>query len=293
MNKILGIIRLLRIEQWIKNIFIFLPLFFDKKIFDIAYLIPVCFVALYFSLTSSIVYIINDIRDIDADRKHPQKSKRPLAANVLTISNAYLVIFFLIIIKILLLLYNFVGLEVLYIIEFYFFINLLYTFILKKYAIIDVTIIALGFTLRVFSGGFAVDIVLSKWILIMSFLITLLLAFAKRRNDCSLLLETGKKMRQNSDQYSLDFINNAMSIIASVTIVAYLQYCLDPKTIEHYGTDMIYITFIFVLLGILRYLQIAIVKNDTGSPTKLMYKDRFLQICIFLYIIVYCILIYA
>ena len=127
----------------------------------------------------------------------------------------------------------------------------------------------------------------------MSFLITLLLAFAKRRNDCSLLLETGHKMRKNSDQYSLDFINNAMSIIASITIVAYLQYCLDPKTIEHYGTDMIYITFIFVLLGILRYLQIAIVKNDTGSPTKLMYKDRFLQICIFLYIIVYCVLIYA
>lgn len=293
MNKLINIIKLLRVEQWIKNIFIFLPIFFDKKIFLTEYFMPTCIVALYFSLTSSIIYIINDIKDIDVDRLHPKKSKRPLASKQIKVGTAYFIILVLLVIKGLLYFFSLISIEVLCIIEFYTILNLLYTFILKKYSLIDVAVIALGFTLRVLVGGIAVNVVLSKWILIMSFLITLLLALAKRRNDCKILLDTGIKMRHNSDQYSLEFINNAMSIISAVTIVAYLQYCLDSKTIQNYGTDMIYITFVFVLLGILRYLQISIIKNDSGSPTKLMYKDRFLQICMFLYVVVFCYLIYA
>ena len=293
MNKFIQYLRLIRIHQWVKNIFIFLPIFFDKKIFELEYLLPTLLVFFVFSFTSSIIYCINDLRDIDVDRIHPIKSKRPLASGNVTKKEAIIIIFGLIISIISLILFGNINLNAIIIISTYFIVNLLYTFYLKKIALVDVAIIALGFTLRVLSGGLAVDVYVSHWIIIMTFLITLFLAFAKRRDDCVILLETGKKMRGNTERYSIAFIDTTMSILAAITIVAYLQYCLDPMTIARYNTDKIYITFIFVLLAILRYLQLSIVDNKSGNPTKLLMKDKFVISMVGLYVLTFVLLIYV
>lgn len=293
MNKLFQCLRLIRVQQWIKNIFILLPIFFDQKIFEAAYVYPTLLVFILFSFTSSIIYCINDIKDIEADKLHPIKSQRPLASGKVSITEAIITIICLICLNVLLVYLGSINIKAVLIVSCYFMMNLLYTFFLKKIAIVDVAVIALGFTLRVIAGGFATSVYVSHWIIIMTFLITLFLAFAKRRDDCVILHETGKKVRGNTERYSISFIDTTMSILAAITIVAYLQYCLDPMTIARYNTDKIYITFIFVLLAILRYLQLSIVDNKSGNPTKLLMKDKFVISMVGLYVLTFVLLIYV
>lgn len=294
---IVPIIKLLRPQQWLKNAFIFLPLFFDGKMLDINYLIPSIVMFFAYSFAASGIYCFNDIYDVEADRLHPKKCKRPIASGDISKGFSYVLMGICILVSLLIVWYNpwkvgGGGFCVGSIIVFYVLINIAYCVKLKQLAIVDVFIIAIGFVLRVFAGGFATGIYLSHWIILMTFLLALFLAFAKRRDDVLMYENTGVKARRNVNRYNLEFMNQAITIIASITMVCYLMYTVSPEVIVRFRSSYVYMTAIFVLAGIIRYMQITIVDVKSGSPTKVLMKDHFVQICIVGWIMIFAIILY-
>jgi len=273
-----NIIQLMRPHQYIKNLFILLPLFFALKITDIQLLNNAFIAFIAFSLTASAVYILNDYQDIDEDKKHPTKRERPLASGV--ISKQQGIGIMLILFGSGFLIMSILSLKASGILAIYVVMNILYSFWLKHIAILDITTIAIGFVLRLFIGSAVTQIPLSMWIVLMTFLLALFMALAKRRDDMLIYLETGKKMRKVIDGYNLQFLDTAMSIMASVVIVAYLIYTSSIEVITRVDSQYLYLTSLFVIIGIMRYLQIAFVLKDSGSPTKIVLKDRFMQFTI-------------
>jgi 4-hydroxybenzoate polyprenyltransferase len=158
--------------------------------------------------------------------------------------------------------------------------NIFYTLYLKKVVLLDVTIIAIGFVMRIFVGSYSTYVPLSKWIIIMTFLLALFLALAKRRDDVLIFLNSGDKMRKVVDSYNLQFLDTAMAIMAAVVIVAYTVFSTSLEVVEKFHSEYLYLTVIFVILGIMRYLLIVFVKQDSGSPTKIVLKDSFIQLTI-------------
>jgi 4-hydroxybenzoate polyprenyltransferase len=171
--------------------------------------------------------------------------------------------------------------------------NIAYCVKLKQKAIVDVFIIAIGFVLRILMGGFATGIYISHWIILMTFLLALFLAFAKRRDDVVMYENTGVKARKNVDRYNLDFMNQAIGIVASVTMVCYIMYTVSEDVILRLDSHYVYVTSIFVLAGIIRYLQVTIVDVKSGSPTKVLMKDRFIQACVAGWMITFALILYC
>lgn len=179
------------------------------------------------------------------------------------------------------------------IIAFYVVMNLAYSTKLKQIPILDVFIIAIGFVLRVFAGGVNAHIYISNWIILMTFLLALFLAFAKRRDDVVEWETTGTTRRKGINRYNTAFMNQAMTIVASLTMVCYIMYTISDSVIERIGNPYLYVTSVFVLAGIIRYLQIAIVDIKSGSPTKILLKDRFIQLCIAGWLLAFAIILYV
>jgi len=177
-------------------------------------------------------------------------------------------------------------------IVFYYVMNLAYCIKLKRYVIVDVIIISIGFVLRIFVGGAATDIWLSEWLILMTFLLALFLAFAKRRDDVILFISTGELPRKNTKRYNLEFINQVISLISSIIIMAYIMYTLSPEVTTRFSSNNVYLTALFVIMGIIRYMHITIVHLKSGSPTKIFLHDRFIQACIVCWIISFLIIIY-
>lgn len=289
-----SIIMLLRPHQWLKNLFIFIPLFFDQKLFDWNYLLPSIIAFFAYSFAASGIYCLNDLIDVEADRKHPQKCKRPIASGAVS----KIMTLFLVLLCILFSLMTICMLEknrmlmVAGIIGVYLIMNIAYCLKLKQKAIVDVFIIAVGFVLRIFVGGFASHIYLSHWIVLMTFLLALFLAFAKRRDDVVLYEDTGVVARKNVNRYNLPFMNQVIGVVSAITMVCYIMYTVSPDVIERMGSHYVYLTSIFVLAGIIRYLQITIVDVKSGSPTKVLMRDRFVQCCIAGWILTFIIILY-
>jgi 4-hydroxybenzoate polyprenyltransferase len=294
MSSLIPLIKLLRPKQWTKNLFIFLPLFFNGQLLNIGALLS-CFIAfIAFSFAASSIYCFNDIYDVEADKSHPEKCKRPIASGIISKKTAYAVMaicFFLSIF-----IFAFWGgstsntLIILTIL--YYAMNVAYCIRLKQYVIIDVVIIAIGFVLRILVGGVAAGHQPSEWIVIMTFLLALFLAFAKRRDDVVLLSNTGIAHRKNTNRYNLEFMNQVITIIATITIIAYIMFTLSPDVIERFNNRYMYLTAIFVLIGIIRYLQISIVDLKSGSPERILLRDRFIQYCIIGWIGLFMAIIY-
>ena len=288
--RVFEVLKLMRIHQYVKNLFIFLPLFFSLKITDMT-LLGITFLGfIAFSLTASAIYILNDYQDIDEDRLHPIKKNRPLASGTISKNEAILLmsIFFLFGFSLMISLSWQAGLILLG----YVVLNVSYTFSLKHVAIIDIIIIAVGFVLRVFVGTAISHMNTSMWIIVMTFLLALFLALAKRRDDVILFNKTGKKMRKVVDGYNLQFVDMAMTLMAGVVIVAYLMYCVSPEVIVRTGSDKLYLTLIYVIVGIMRYMQIAFVEETSGSPTRVLLKDKMMQLVIVMWIVTFSIILY-
>ena len=160
------------------------------------------------------------------------------------------------------------------------------------FAILDVMLIAFGFVLRLLAGGFATGIVLSHWILMMTFLLTLFLSFAKRRDDVVRMELTGEAPRKNTVRYNLTFVNQAITITGCVTLVCYIMYTVSPDIVQRTRSPYLYLTTVFVLIGLLRYLQITVVDQRSGDPTKVLLRDRFMQCVVLLWLFTYAFIIY-
>ena len=271
-------LKMIRPHQYIKNMLVFFPLFFAKRITDVTLLQSAAMAFIAFCFAASTIYIFNDIRDVEKDKVHPKKKHRPIASGKISIKTA--VITDIVFLVIALAFAFFTGLRMGCIIVIYLLINLFYSLGMKNIAILDIFAVSTGFLLRLLSGteyGAVAGILPSHWIIIMTFLLSLFLAIAKRRDDL-VLAESGLDVRKSITGYSLEFINGVMSIMSAVIIVSYLLYTLDPAVQAHYGSKNVYATTFFVLLGLFRYMQITFVEKKSGSPTEIVYKDRFLQI---------------
>ncbi|HEX2532822.1 MAG TPA: decaprenyl-phosphate phosphoribosyltransferase [Chitinophagaceae bacterium] len=284
-------LKLLRPKDWAKNLFLFIPLFFAKELFHWE-LYPMLLLGfLCFSFVASSIYIINDYRDIEDDRKHPEKSKRPLASGAVS-KPVSLVICGLLLVAGFVLAY-FVGQKFLFVLAIYFALNLGYSFGLKTIPILDISIVAAGFVLRVKGGAVIAQVGLSEWLTIMIFLLALFMAIGKRRDDVLLKLSSGTDMRKSIKGYNLELLNVLLALVCAVIIVSYFMYTMSDDVLRRMGTHRLYYTCLFVLAGIMRYLQIIYVQAQSGSPTKILYKDRFIQVTILLLIASYYLIIYT
>lgn len=287
-------IQLLRPLQWLKNGFVFAPIFFSSNLLKWELFWPTLIVFASFCLISSSIYCFNDLRDVDADRMHPKKCKRPIASGAVSIMGGYTMMLICTIGALAILPFSqSPNLPYLYlIIGAYWVMNIAYCLRLKQYALIDVTIIAIGFVMRVLIGGLTTDIWISHWLVMMTFLVTLFLAFTKRNDDYRIYEQTGQKPRVSITGYNKTFINEATAIVASVTMVCYIMYTMSEEVITRMGTRYVYLTSGWVLAGMLRYLQNMIVFGLSGSPTKSLIKDRFIQFCVLGWIVSFFVIIY-
>jgi len=274
--------QLLRVHQWIKNLFIFAPVFFAFKFTDTLALITLIYAFIGFSFVASSIYILNDWRDIEADILHPKKKFRPLASGAVSKSTALVLFIFLLVSGISIYVFVLKNTTALLLVLGYFILNVLYTIKLKQIAIVDVAIVAIGFVIRLFLGGFVASITLSYWLIILTFLLALLLVLGKRRHDVTIFESTGQQMRKSLIGYNSEFLNAIIIIVVSAINISYILYTISPEIVQRNG-EYLYITSIFVILGLFRYLQVLFVEKRGDSPTSLLYKDRFLQIDIFLW----------
>lgn len=290
LNQVKLYLQLARPHQYLKNGLIWLPIFFSYKLSDVKAFIHTGMAFLVFCCAASSVYVFNDICDAKEDRQHPVKRHRPLAGGKLRTSQALWFLLFLMAMA--------GGLAVtslptlfLVILGSYWALNLIYSLFLKHLAILDIVCIALGFVLRIYAGGVAAEVIISQWLVAMTFLLALFLALGKRRDDL-ILLAGGHNTRKSLDGYNQEFVGVAMGVMAAVIIVAYLLYTLSPETIEKHGTDKLYLTAFWVILGLLRFFQITLVEERSGSPTKIFLQDVFLQITIVLWLLSFFLLHY-
>lgn len=281
MSKVKHYLQLMRIHQWVKNFFIFLPLFFAFKMDQIPLLIADVWAFIGFCFVASSIYIINDWNDIEADRLHPEKRNRPLASGAVNKKEASFLILALLTTGVVI--YSlFLNQTALIILLSYFVLNIFYSLKLKHVPIIDISIVAIGFVIRIFIGGVVTDTPLSRWIVVMTFLLAIFLALGKRRDDVVIFEKTGDKVRKNVDGYNLTFLNMSLIIVSAIMIVAYIMYTISPEVTDRNG-DNLYITSFFVFVGLFRYLQIIFVEERGGNPTSIFLKDNFIRIILVLW----------
>ncbi len=275
------VLLLLRPQQYIKNFLVFSAIFFSFSFADAGKLLLTLEAFVCFCIAASGIYVMNDIIDIDEDRRHPEKRFRPLARGAVSMRTAYILMAVLLVLA--LVGSGAVGSGLLSIVGLYIAVNLLYSLKVKRVAILDIVFLSFGFLLRVIAGGVVTGIPISMWLVIMTFLLAVFLGIAKRREDVR-LGEQGLETRKNIHQYNLEFINATMVLMAGVIIVSYLLYTVSSEIQLKFTTNKLYITSLFVIIGILRYMQIVFVENGNTNPTDVLYRDRFLQIVIVLWI---------
>lgn len=290
MKNVITVLKLFRLSHCIKNLFLFMPLFFAGHAFDFNSLIQVTNAFISFSLGAFAVYIFNDIQDIDEDRMHPVKKHRPIASGKIQFSLALSImsLFFIISLSLMFILSKlaFVYLSI------YIIMNIVYSLYLKKIAILDIIIIATGFVIRLFVGSSVSEVPLSLWIIILTFLLTLFIALAKRRDDLLIFKETGYVMRQSITFYKLKLLDKALVFLALIISIVYFSYSVSPEITSRLHTNYLYLSTLFVILGLLRYLYLSIVKNNSGSPVKIIFTDFMTQIIIVTWISFFSWIIY-
>lgn len=286
-----SVIALIRVRQWVKNLFLFIPSFFAGHLFKSEELLMVGIGAFAFSLVASGVYVINDYRDRFVDRLHPTKKMRPIASGAIGTTSAWVLIALLVSGG--LAIAAFLDMAFFYVLLGYFALNIGYSFGLKNIAIVDLFIVSLGFLLRVYSGGIIADLPITHWLSIMILLLALFLIIAKRRDDILINAKNGCVIRKSTETYNLDFINSCITLLSAVVIVAYIMYTVSPEVTERFDSDYLFITTIFVIAGVMRYLQIIFVENKSGSPTRIFVKDKFILITIAGWILSFYLIIYA
>lgn len=288
-TKFFSYIQLMRIKQWVKNLFVFVAAFFSGKVLEAEVFLNSLYAFLLFSLIASAVYVINDIADVEKDRMHPTKKNRPIAAGKIKISNAWILLFILIGTAALGLLL-FANWQLAGILVLYFVMNILYSFRLKQVAIVDIFIIAFGFLLRVLAGGAATGLQITDWAILLNFVLALVLAAGKRRGEMKNMEITGET-RKALAGYSVNYLDIILAISSTVAIVCYIMFIVSPEAQERFHHNIIY-TVVFVIFGIFRYLQLALVFNNSESPTKILYQDNYIRFTVLLWLVAFLLLIY-
>ncbi|MCU0824597.1 MAG: decaprenyl-phosphate phosphoribosyltransferase [Leptospira sp.] len=265
-------IKLMRLPQWIKNSILFAGLIFSKKVFEVPSFTRVLIAFLLFSLVASCQYVFNDFLDRNEDAKHPEKKYRPLASGELDSGIALSITGVILPIAL-------VGAYILspaffYLTVFYLIFNILYSKILKHIVILDVMSISIGFVIRAIAGALVIGVQFSQWLLLCTFMLALFWGFSKRRGEINILQSDAKKHRKILEEYSLEFLDLMMAVVASLTLVSYVMYTVSQETAKNLGTPNMIYTVPIVVYAIFRSLYIIYIKNMGHDPTKAILTDR-------------------
>ena len=262
----------LRPHQWSKNLILFAALIFAERLFDGPSLAAAAIAFAIFCLLSGAVYLVNDLIDVERDRRHPIKRDRPLASGTLSPVVAMVAAVSIVVVGLTgaFLLGTRFGIAALV----YFLMMTAYSLALKNVVILDVLIVALGFVLRAVAGALAIDVVFSNWLLVCTLLGAMFLALAKRRHELTLLAGEAAAHRRILGEYSPYLLDQMIAVVTASTLVSYAFYTLAQETVDRFGTDRLIWTLPLVLYVIFRYLYLVHQKEEGGSPTKVLLNDR-------------------
>ena len=261
----------LRPAQWAKNVFVLAPLVFGGLLLNSQVTLRAFLALVAFCCASSAVYLINDLRDREEDRRHPLKRLRPLAAGTLGVPAAIAAVVFLIAAAGALAVW--LGRPFGTVLGAYLILNVLYTLWFKHMVILDVMSISLGFVLRVVAGAQATHVEVSRWLFLCTIFLALFLAFSKRRHEITLLAGAAAEQRRVLDHYSPAFLDQMINVVTASSVVAYALYCVAPETVEKYHTQDLIYTIPLVLYGIFRYLYLMYQSPGERNPTEAILKD--------------------
>lgn len=274
----LSVLASLRPEQWTKNFIVFAALIFARHLLDPAAVALALAAFLIFCGLSGAVYLVNDVSDREADRQHPVKSRRPVAAGVVSPAAALSVAIVLIGVG--------VGAAFWLVPGFgwsafaYVVLQAAYSRWLKHVVILDVMAIAAGFVLRAVAGGLVISVPISEWLLVCTILLALFLGLSKRRHELTLLAGGARGHRRILEEYDPYLLDQMIAVVAASTLVAYIIYCLDPDTAARFGTHWLVLTVPFPIYGLFRYLYIVHRKDGGGNPSAELLTDRPLLACV-------------
>jgi 4-hydroxybenzoate polyprenyltransferase len=289
--KLFKFLRLIRVHQWIKNIFVFVPELFSLHLFDKNYFEITLLAFFVFCLASSAIYVINDLVDIESDRAHPVKKDRPLPSGAISQTAAMITASILLILVFWLMMYlntEFILLVVAFVV-----LNVLYSFWLKNLVLLDIFSIAAGFMIRVLAGAFAIMVPISSWLLLTTMFISLFLGVMKRRSELALVNEnSGNQSRKVLAQYSLNFADQMATIAATGVIVCYALYTVAPRTISVFQTERLIYTTPFVVFGIFRYMYLEYINKKGENTTRALATDLPMIINMLLYVSATIIIVY-
>ena len=280
----------LRPHQWVKNGFVFAPLIFSRQLLAEGALLTSGLAVAAFCLVSSSIYLVNDSLDYERDQLHPKKRLRPIARG--RVRRPIALVLSLLTAALGLSIASTLGPGTVWVIGGYGAMNLAYSLGLKEVLLVDVFLIAVGFLLRVTAGAFAIQVKLSPWLLLCTLSLALFLALCKRRHERSSLGEEAAAHRALLSRYTLPFLDQLITVTASMTVMSYALYSIDPWVSERLGSNALLLTLPFVLLGIFRYLAIVHLEGGGGSPTRVALQDRTIQLIVALYLALAIVLIY-
>ncbi len=267
-----GLLRTMRPQQWVKNLFVLAPVVFAQELFDVRKLLGALGGFVCFSLLASSVYVLNDLMDVEADRAHPVKKNRPIASGQVHEGTARVVMVLLAggaLVGGWFLSPWFLAAALGYLVN-----NIAYSFGLKRVAYLDVLSIAGGFELRVLAGSYAAGVAPSAYLLVVTFLLATFLGLGKRMHELVQQERTGSaNSRRVLRQYNKRFVTILLWITSIATVTAYVIYTLDPHTRATFGTDFLVFTAAFALFGVLRFVHLVRNRPDTESPTEEMLRD--------------------
>ncbi len=281
-------LRMARVRHWIKNLLVFAPLLFSLRLTDPASFVRVFVVFVSFCLGASGLYIINDIVDREKDRHHPRKRLRPIAAGRVPVPAAATA--GTVVLAAALVVAGSAGTAPMYTLALYIALVVAYSFVLKRFVVLDVMCIAFGFLLRVTAGAVAIDVAISRWLLLTTFFLSLFLGFCKRRRE--FLLEGHEDHRAVLDRYSEQLLDGFILVTVSLTIITYSLYVIDPHTIEQLGTDALVFTVPLAVFGLLRYLYLVYREEGGGDPVVAITRDRPIVVAIILWTVLVVVALY-
>jgi len=283
--------KLFRIPQWIKNLFVFVPLIFSQNLLKSNYLLITLFAFLIFSLASSLVYVVNDIVDIEADKAHPQKKNRPLASGKISVKSALTSAIILAIVITFTLFFP--NLHFAFTVAAYFLLNIFYSFVLKQIVLLDIFSIAAGFMLRVLAGAFVINVEISSWLILTTMFISLFLGIMKRRTELVLSENDNVAVtRKVLVHYSKEFTDQMATVAAAAVIICYALYTVATRTVNVFETENLIYTTPFVVFGIFRYMYLAYMNKQGENTTEVLIKDLSMILNIILYVLVTTFIIY-
>ncbi len=281
----------LRPRQWTKNLIVLAGLIFGERLLDPAAVADALVAFAVFCLLSGVVYLVNDIRDRDADRLHPTKSRRPIASGALSVRTAATFAAVLAVVSLAVAFrlsteFGTIGLA-------YVVMLVLYSVWLKHLVILDVLTLALGFVLRTWGGAAAVGVAMSHWLLLLVLLGALFLALSKRRAELVALAGGARHHRPILAEYSPELLDQMVNVVTASTLLAYALYTIDPETVARFHTDRLIWTLPFPLYGIFRYLYLVHRRSEGGDPSEILLSDRPLLACVALWSIAVVLLVYG